>query len=94
MKWMGKPDKGIYESAMAMAGVGAAGDCVAVGDSLHHDIKGANAAGMESVFITGGIHADELGLKDFGEAADPVEVNALARRFDARPSFVLPSFTW
>ncbi|CAA6660287.1 unnamed protein product [Spirodela intermedia] len=94
VRWMGKPDKLIYETAMAMAGVGAAGDCIAVGDSLHHDIKGANAAGMESVFVTGGIHADELGLKDFGEAADPTEVDALACRFNARPSFVLPSFTW
>ncbi len=29
-----------------------------VGDSLHHDIAGANAAGIPSIFITGGIHSD------------------------------------
>ncbi|KAL5565732.1 hypothetical protein UlMin_028896 [Ulmus minor] len=62
VKWMGKPDKIIYKSAMAMAGVDAASDSIAVGDSLHHDIKGANAAGIQAVFITGGIHATELGL--------------------------------
>ena len=31
-----------------------------VGDSLHHDIAGANAAGVPSIFIVGGIHAEEL----------------------------------
>jgi len=31
-----------------------------VGDSVHHDIAGANAAGVPSIFIVGGIHAEEL----------------------------------
>ena len=31
-----------------------------VGDSLHHDIAGANASGVPSIFIVGGIHAEEL----------------------------------
>uniref|UniRef100_A0A1D1YA42 4-nitrophenylphosphatase n=2 Tax=Anthurium amnicola TaxID=1678845 RepID=A0A1D1YA42_9ARAE len=94
VKWMGKPDKVIYRSAMAMAGVADACDCVAVGDSLHHDIKGANVSGMESVFVTGGIHADELGLKGFGEVAVYAAVQALSHKYNARPSYILPSFMW
>ncbi|EEF37481.1 uncharacterized protein LOC8286363 isoform X1 [Ricinus communis] len=93
VKWMGKPDKIIYKSAMVMAGVDAL-DSIAVGDSLHHDIKGANAAGIQSAFITGGIHASELGLGSFGEIADLSSVQALASKYDAHPSYVLPSFTW
>ncbi|KAK7319801.1 hypothetical protein RJT34_04527 [Clitoria ternatea] len=93
VKWMGKPDEIIYKSAVAMAGTDVS-DCVAVGDSLHHDIKGANAAGIESVFITGGIHADELGLNGFGEVANSSFVQSLATKYDAYPSYVLPSFTW
>lgn len=93
VKWMGKPDKVIYKSAMAMVGVDAA-DCIAVGDSLHHDIKGANAAGIQSAFITGGIHANELGLGSFGEVAESSSVQALAAKYEAYPSYVLPSFTW
>ncbi|KAM3271172.1 hypothetical protein P3S67_029375 [Capsicum chacoense] len=61
VKWMGKPHKIIYKSAMEMAAVDAS-DCITVGDSLHHDIKGANAAKIASAFITGGIRATELGL--------------------------------
>ncbi|KAJ4723774.1 Haloacid dehalogenase-like hydrolase (HAD) superfamily protein [Melia azedarach] len=93
VKWMGKPDKIIYKSAMAMVGVDAS-DSIAVGDSLHHDIKGANAAGIQSLFITGGIHATELGLGSYGEVADLSSVQTLASKFDAYPSYVLPAFTW
>ncbi|KAF7151237.1 hypothetical protein RHSIM_Rhsim02G0085900 [Rhododendron simsii] len=93
VKWMGKPDEKIYKSAMAMAGVDAV-DCIAVGDSLHHDIKGANIAGIQSAFITCGIHATELGLGKFGDAADSSSVQALALTHDAHPSYVLPAFMW
>ncbi|KAL2558860.1 Haloacid dehalogenase-like hydrolase (HAD) superfamily protein [Forsythia ovata] len=93
VKWMGKPGEIIYKSAMVMVGVDAA-DCIAVGDSLHHDIKGANAAGISSAFITGGVHATELGLGKFGETADDSSVQALASKYEAYPTYVLPSFTW
>nr|GEY27881.1 haloacid dehalogenase-like hydrolase (HAD) superfamily protein [Tanacetum cinerariifolium] len=93
VKWMGKPDKIIYNSAMAMTGIDAS-ESIAVGDSLLHDIKGANASGIESAFITCGIHSTELGLRGFGEVADSSSVNALALKYDAYPSYVSPSFTW
>ncbi|KAI3795009.1 hypothetical protein L1987_37652 [Smallanthus sonchifolius] len=93
VKWMGKPYQIIYKSAMAMAGVDAS-DSIAVGDSLHHDIKGANASGIESAFITCGIHSSELGLTEFGELANLSSVHTLALKYDAYPSYVLPSFTW
>ncbi|KAL9254381.1 5'-nucleotidase YutF-like protein [Drosera capensis] len=93
VKWMGKPGEIIYQSALAMAGVDAS-DCIAVGDSLHHDIKGANAAGISSLFITGGIHANELGLDAFGEVADESAVHALALKHEAMPSYSMPAFTW
>jgi 2-haloalkanoic acid dehalogenase type II len=46
-----KPDRGIFDVALAKAGVGP--EAVAfVGDSLHHDVAGANAAGMRSVWLS------------------------------------------
>jgi hypothetical protein len=83
----------IYASAMSVAGV-EAHECITVGDSLHHDIKGANGVGMASAFITGGIHADELGLGKFGETAGDDAVSALCCKHGSYPSYVLPSFTW
>lgn len=93
VKWMGKPDKIIYKSAMSMVGVDAS-ETIAVGDSLHHDIKGANEAGIASALITGGIHAAELGLSSFGQVADLSSVEALAAKYDAYPTYVLPAFAW
>lgn len=78
---------------MAMTGIDAI-DCIAVGDSLHHDIKGANASGIESAFITCGIHATELGLGSFEEVANASSVQVLASKYDAYPSYVLPAFKW
>lgn len=69
-------------------------DCIAVGDSLHHDIKGANKCGVTSAFVTGGIHANELGIANFGESAEPDAVQSLVCKYGAHPSYVLPAFTW
>lgn len=46
-----KPDRGIFDVALAKAGVPAAAVAF-VGDSLHHDVAGANAMGMRSIWLT------------------------------------------
>jgi len=51
--YIGKPYPEIFLQTMANIGVRAK-DTIMVGDSLSSDIKGANAAGIESVFITKG----------------------------------------
>ncbi|MFI5317483.1 MAG: HAD family hydrolase [Myxococcota bacterium] len=45
-----KPAPGIFEQALASAGC-APGDALFVGDSLFHDVGGANALGLRSVLI-------------------------------------------
>uniref|UniRef100_A0A0D9XAE1 Rx N-terminal domain-containing protein n=1 Tax=Leersia perrieri TaxID=77586 RepID=A0A0D9XAE1_9ORYZ len=94
VKWMGKPDKVIYTSAMSLAGGVNAHECITVGDSLHHDIKGANSSGVASAFITGGIHLAELGLNEIGENAEDDVIDSLCRKHRSYPTYVLPSFTW
>ncbi|GKB00640.1 haloacid dehalogenase-like hydrolase superfamily protein [Tanacetum coccineum] len=53
----------IVYSAMAMTDIDTL-KSIAVGDSLLHDIKGANAHGIESAFITCRIHSSALRLED------------------------------
>ncbi|MGB1360810.1 MAG: TIGR01459 family HAD-type hydrolase [Alphaproteobacteria bacterium] len=63
--WFGKPQPQMYELCNEM--IGGWKNAIAVGDSLEHDIKGANDAGIDSVFITTGIHHNEIndnGLDD------------------------------
>ena len=62
----GKPQAPIYDAAMAkvseLAGRNVAKNrLLAVGDGLPTDIKGAALNGFDVYFITGGIHAAELG---------------------------------
>jgi ribonucleotide monophosphatase NagD (HAD superfamily) len=59
---MGKPDRAIYDAALTMLKPGAR--VLAIGDSLAHDIAGAAQVGLDSYFVTNGIHAGELGGPD------------------------------
>jgi len=61
---LGKPSDVIYEVARKLffPSVRKEG-VVAVGDSLEHDILGAEQFGIDSVFITSGIHGDDLHKK-------------------------------
>jgi len=61
--YYGKPHLPVYESAMAQlqALLGHVPKRpLAVGDGLLTDIKGANAAGLEALFIADGVHGEEI----------------------------------
>ena len=86
----GKPDPAIYATALRMLGCRRV---CAVGDALHTDIKGANAAGLDSVLVTGGIHAEELGIT-WGEVPDPVRLDELVRFHGETPTAAMAKFDW
>lgn len=67
-----------------------------VGDSLLHDIAGANAAGVDSLFIAAGIHAAELGIEEGSgsESIRPEQLQQLFDACDARPTYTTASFVW
>ena len=100
---MGKPAAVIYERVMEMTGVGPE-QAIAVGDSMEHDIAGAAGAGCASVFVCGGIHAEELGMPALpaGEVGDgsgvaapaPEAFNRLAAAHGAFPEYAVPVFRW
>ena len=83
--------KVIYAAAM---GTDRPEFCVAVGDSLHHDIQGAMEAGIDSIFVAGGIHADELLIKEIGQGADHKALITILEKEVGRPDYVIPSFKW
>ena len=69
---LGKPAPITYRAALDLLGGGGGidpRDVLAVGDSLEHDVAGAAAAGMDSLFIGGGIHGESLGLPSGAAAA-------------------------
>ncbi len=76
----GKPHRPIYDRLIADLNADPM-LCLMVGDSLEHDIAGAQNVGMASAFVTSGLHAAE-----FNTAGDPVSRAAsLASQFGLQP---------
>jgi HAD superfamily hydrolase (TIGR01459 family) len=67
--YAGKPYRPIYEMALRKAEVAAGREAplsrvLAIGDSVRTDLKGARAIGVDFLFVTSGIHAEELGGRE------------------------------
>jgi HAD superfamily hydrolase (TIGR01459 family) len=60
--YFGKPYAAAYPPALAKLGLAPRHRVLAVGDGLETDIKGARAAGLATLLVTGGILADALGI--------------------------------
>jgi HAD superfamily hydrolase (TIGR01459 family) len=91
VRYHGKPGREIYQACLARAPD--ARRALAIGDSLHHDIAGANASDIDSVLVTGGIHAFDLGIAP-DEDPDPANLAALCDQFGARPTYAMARFVW
>ncbi|CAA6603921.1 HAD family sugar phosphatase [Rhodospirillaceae bacterium LM-1] len=89
----GKPDPAIYPTCLQALGLKPGQKALAVGDGLHTDIAGANAAGIDSALVIGGIHRSELGI-DWGQTPSQADVEMLIHRHGATPTAVIPTFRW
>ena len=94
--YAGKPYRPIYEQALAIAEA-ARGRPVehrrvlAIGDSVRTDIKGAEAFGIDSLFVTAGIHAEELGARNNPDTSALSDIFAAA---GVAPKAVMRRLTW
>ena len=84
--YYGKPHRPIYDLALAAAGHPK--HPLAVGDGLLTDIKGANAAGLEVLFIADGVHGEEIGPYTDEHMA------ALFTQFGAKAGTVTRKLAW
>ncbi len=73
----GKPFSPIYDAAFKAMGEPDKAAVLAIGDGLYTDIRGACDYGLDTLFITGGIHA-----ADFGPVDNP-DPAVVARRLRA-----------
>jgi HAD superfamily hydrolase (TIGR01459 family) len=92
-RYHGKPHRPAYDACFEWFGTIDRRRVVAIGDSLHTDIAGALAAGVDGVLVTGGIHADEWGLAP-GESPDPGVLAAACARAGHVPTAALPALIW
>jgi HAD superfamily hydrolase (TIGR01459 family) len=85
----GKPYPAIYDLCLTEAEglLGRQGRALCVGDGAPTDVKGAEAAGLDCLFIFGGIHGAEL-------AGDPGRVGALLAAHGTKAAFAMPDLSW
>jgi len=88
VRWHGKPLPDVYETAFRLLQVDDKTRILAIGDSIRTDIAGANAAGVDSLFVATGIHAEEL------SAIDQHRLAALFGTHGESPTAVIDYFKW
>ncbi|HET7849645.1 MAG TPA: TIGR01459 family HAD-type hydrolase [Pseudolabrys sp.] len=94
--YAGKPYRPIYEMSMAKAqaargGKISLGRTLAIGDSLRTDLRGAHDFGVDVLFVTSGIHADEFGLR---ESPDLEALNSAFDQAGLLPQAITPRLVW
>jgi HAD superfamily hydrolase (TIGR01459 family) len=95
VRWHGKPHPSVYRSCLALLDIGERSRVLAVGDSLRTDIAGAAAAGLDSLFVAGGIHAAEFGLDgDPRRKPDLGRVEGALAATGYSPVAVTPRLCW
>lgn len=91
--YVGKPHREIYAHCLHLASEAVGGRTVAVGDSLHHDIAGGAAVGIDTLLVMNGVHADALPAD-----GSPERLIAAMRRIvgddGPLPDWAVPSFRW
>ena len=89
----GKPHASAYGACFAVLDGIPRGRIVAIGDSLRTDIAGAQAAGLDTVFVAGGIHAAELGVAS-GGALEAARVQEFLAAEGVPPVAALATLAW
>jgi HAD superfamily hydrolase (TIGR01459 family) len=94
--YAGKPYRPIYDQALAIAQAkrGRQTDhtrVLAIGDSVRTDLNGAVAFGIDCLFVTAGIHAEELGTRDNPDAGALRDIFAQAGVY---PKAVMRRLAW
>lgn len=94
VRYRGKPDPAIYDVCLERLGIADRDRVLAVGDAFRTDVAGAQAAGLDSLFCSGGIHAAEIGTV-YGKVpgADAIEA-AITAHGGLRPTAVIGGFIW
>jgi HAD superfamily hydrolase (TIGR01459 family) len=94
--YCGKPYRPIYDEALGQVTklrgrTPAPNRVIAIGDSVRTDLTGAAKFGLDCLFVTAGIHAEELGHRD------APDLSALNRMFDEAgiaPKAVMSRLAW
>ncbi|EWY36059.1 hypothetical protein N825_30090 [Skermanella stibiiresistens SB22] len=91
--YSGLPFDDLLDRCLDLLDIGDRRRVVVIGDNLTTNIAGAEAVGVDSALITGGLHRDDLGAA-WGEAPAAERLVALCSAAGRHPTAALPAFRW
>ena len=86
---VGKPDPAVYAPVMALLGIDDRRRVVAIGDSPHTDLAGAEAAGLDAVWALTGLAAH-----NHGDDPAPELLRAVAEQEQVAPIAAVRALRW
>jgi len=91
--YFGKPYGGVYQVCFDLLDGTDPARVLAVGDTLETDIAGAQAFGLKTVLVQGGVLAEPLGI-DWGASAPPDRLEKLCNEHGVTPDMAIPALVW
>jgi len=86
----GKPHASVYRECFRLLDGVSKNRILGVGDALRTDVCGARNQGIDALFLTTGIHIDEIG----SGALEADKVSALAASIGPLPTYAMPHLAW
>ncbi len=87
--WHGKPDGVVFARALEALGSPNLARTLMIGDGLRTDIAGGHAYGIDTLFLSAGIHAEEVGTPP-----DPARLARRAAELGAYPTWATTALRW
>lgn len=99
--YVGKPHSKVYEECFNAINAATSGSPIpknricGVGDSLHHDIKGAQSVDIGSIWTANGVHCRDIGMPEGSSEMAPSHVlEEFLLKTGIMPDYTTPSFRW
>ncbi len=87
---IGKPHPEVFERSMSILEIDTPSRCLMIGDNLSTDVLGAARAGLASLLLTQGIHAEHLGPTPAMSAVEDLSSELKLRQ----PTYVDHAIAW
>ena len=91
--YIGKPFPYIYHHAMNLFDNVLPSQMIMIGDSLAHDVRGAQSIGLDSALIANGVHAGSF--KKIQTTSDIRKIlKMMGQNYGITPTYFVPKFNW
>jgi HAD superfamily hydrolase (TIGR01459 family) len=91
--YIGKPFPYIYQHAISLFQDVLPSQMIMIGDSLAHDVRGAQLVGLDSALVANGVHAGSFRkIQSMGDIRKILKM--MGQNYGITPTYFVPRFKW